>query len=57
MNYTKQDFALFLRKETGQGIFDCAVGVNKLIEAFKHRPKPIMDKPCKLVIKWEYEEE
>lgn len=49
----KQDIAYILRRETGCGLMDVTIAIEKLIEALKHRPLIIMDKPSRIKITWE----
>ena len=45
-----------MRNETGCGLMEASVAVDKLIKAFKNRPLLVMDKPTYLKITWEYGE-
>ena len=45
-----------IRHETGCGLTEASVAIDKLIEAFKNRPLLVMDKPVYLKITWEYDE-
>lgn len=45
-----------MRHETGCGLKEASVAIDKLIEAFKNRPLLVMDKPMYLKIAWEYDE-
>ena len=42
-----------LRHETGCGMMEASVAIDKLIEALKNRPLVVMDKPSYLKIIWE----
>ena len=42
-----------LRNETGCGLMEASTAIDKLIEALKNRPLPVMDKPSYLKITWE----
>ena len=45
-----------IRKETSCGLKEASDAIDKLIEALKHKPLYIMDKPAYLKITWEYNE-
>ena len=45
-----------MRHETGCGLMEASVAIDKLIKAFKNRPLLVMDKPVYLKIAWEYDE-
>lgn len=45
-----------MRRETGCGLMEASVAIDKLIEAFKNRPLLVMGKPMYLKITWEYDE-
>lgn len=49
----KQNIAHILRCETGCGMMEAAVAIEKLIEALKHKPLTVMDNPLQLKITWE----
>ena len=49
----KQSIAYILRRETGCGLMEATIAINKLIEALNHKPLPIMDKPHYMKITWE----
>lgn len=44
-----------LRYETGCGMMEANIAIDKLIKALKNRPLVVMDKPSHLKITWEYE--
>ena len=48
--------AKIIRKETSCGLKEASDAIDKLIEAIKHKPLYIMDKPAYLKIAWEYDE-
>ena len=52
----KRNICLMIRHETGCGLTEASVAIDKLIEAFKNRPLLVMDKPVYLKITWEYDE-
>jgi len=41
-----------IRQETGCGLKEAEVGLNKLLYALKNKPMVVMDKPSELVITW-----
>jgi ribosomal protein L7/L12 len=49
----KQDIAYILRSETGCGLMEATIAIEKLIEVLKHRPLIIMDNPPRIKITWE----
>ena len=49
----KNSFAYILRQETGCGMMEANDAISKLIEALKHKPLLIMDKPYYMKITWE----
>ena len=49
----KINIAKLLRKETGCGMMEALKAIDKLIDAFKHRPPLIMDNPKSIKIDWE----
>lgn len=49
----KQSIVHVLRRETGCGLIEINVAINKLIEALKHKPLFVMDKPYHIKITWE----
>ena len=51
----KRSICFMLRYETGCGLMEANVAINKLIKALKNKPLPVMDKPSYLKITWEYE--
>lgn len=52
----KLNICLMIRHETGCGLMEASVAIDKLIKAFKNRPLLVMDKPVYLKIAWEYDE-
>ena len=52
----KRNICLMMRHETGCGLMEASVAIDKLIKAFKNRPLLVMDKPVYLKIAWEYAE-
>lgn len=52
----KLSICRMLRIETGCGMMEANVAIDKLIKALKNRPLLIMDKPSYLKITWEYGE-
>ena len=59
MNITQEEkiyIAKIIRKETACGLKEASDAIDKLIEALKHKPLYIMDKPAYLKITWEYNE-
>lgn len=49
----KQNIAHILRRETGCGIMEATIAIEKLIEALKNKPLTIMDNPLQIKITWE----
>lgn len=49
----KRNIAHIMRCETGCGMMEATVAIDKLIEVMKHRPPVIMDKPQQIKINWE----
>ena len=49
----KQSIINILRQETGCGMMEANVAINKLIEALKHKPLLVMDNPYSMKITWE----
>ena len=45
--------AKLLRQETGCGMMEASKAIDKLIDAFKHRPPLVMDRPQKIKITFE----
>ena len=41
----KRNICFMMRHETGCGLMEASVTIDKLIEAFKNRPLLVMDKP------------
>ena len=52
----KRNICFMMRHETGCGLMEASVAIDKLIKAFKNRPLRIMDKAMYLKIAWEYDE-
>ena len=52
----KQNICFMMRRETGCGLMEASVAIDKLIKAFKNRPLRVMDKSMYLKIAWEYDE-
>lgn len=52
----KQNICFMMRNETGCGLMEASVAIDKLIKAFKNRPLLVMDNPAYLKITWEYDE-
>ena len=52
----KRNICFMMRHETGCGLAEASVAIDKLIEAFKNRPLRVMDKAMYLKIAWEYGE-
>lgn len=58
MNITQEEkiyIAKIIRKETSCGLNEVSDAIDKLVEALKHKPLYIMDKPAYLKITWEYD--
>lgn len=51
----KRSIAHILRCETGCGMMEATVAIEKLIEALKHKPLTVMDNPPQIKIIWEYD--
>ena len=51
----KQSICFMLRYETGCGLMEANIAIDKLIKALKNRPLVVMDKPSYLKITWEDE--
>lgn len=49
----KLNIAYILRRETGCGIMEATIAIEKLIEALKNKPLIIMDNPSQIKIIWE----
>ena len=49
----KQSIVYILRRETGCGLMEADVAINKLIEALKNKPLLVMDKPYHMKVTWE----
>lgn len=52
----KRNICFMMRNETGCGLMEASVAIDKLIKALKNRPLLVMDKPTYLKITWEYDE-
>lgn len=53
----KRSIAHMLRCETGCGLMEATIAIEKLIEALKHKPPLIMDNPSHMKIIWENKNE
>lgn len=51
----KRNICFIMRRETGCGLMEASVAIDKLIEAFKNKPSLVMDKAKYLKIAWEYD--
>lgn len=51
----KRSICFMLRYETGCGLMEANIAIDKLIKALKNRPLVVMDKPSYLKITWEYD--
>ena len=51
----KLNICFMIRHETGCGMMEAFVAIDKLIKAFKNRPLRVMDKAMYLKIAWEYD--
>lgn len=51
----KRNICFMIRQETGCGLMEASVAIDKLIKAFKNRPLYVMDKAMYLKIAWEYD--
>lgn len=49
----KRSICLMLRHETGCGLMEANVAIDKLIKTLKNRPLVVMDKPSQIKITWE----
>ena len=49
----KQNIVRILRRETGCGLMEANIAIEKLIEVLKNKPLTIMDKPSQIKITWE----
>lgn len=49
----KRNIAYKLRCETGCGIMEATIAIEKLIEVLKNKPLTIMDNPPQIKISWE----
>lgn len=49
----KRSICFMLRYETGCGMMEANIAIEKLIEALKHKPLTVMDNPPRLKITWE----
>ena len=50
----KRNICFIMRHETGCGLMETSVAIDKLIEAFKNRSLFTMYKPMYLKVNWEY---
>lgn len=53
----KRSICFMLRYETGCGMMEANIAIDKLMEALKHKPLTVMDNPPHLKITWEHDEE
>ena len=51
--FSQRDIAHIIRCETGCGMMEATVAIEKLIEALKNKPLIVMDNPPQLKIIWE----
>ena len=51
----KRNICVMMRHETGCGLMEASVAIDKLIKALKNRPLFVMDKPVYLKIALEYD--
>lgn len=49
----KQNICFILRRETGCGLMEASIAIDKLIESMKNRPPIVMDNPSHLKNTWE----
>ena len=49
----KRNIAYILRRETGCGIMEAIIAIEKLIEVLKNKPLTILDNPSQIKITWE----
>jgi len=49
----KRSIAHMMRYETGCGMMEATVAIEKLMEALKNRPLVVMDNPPQIKINWE----
>ena len=49
----KRSICFMLRHETGCGLMEANVAIDKLIQVLKNRPLLVMDNPPRLKITWE----
>ena len=52
----KRNICFMMRHETGCGLMEASMAIDKLIKALKNRPLLVMDKLVYLKIAWEYGE-
>ena len=52
----KRNICFMMRHETGCGLMEASMAIDKLIKALKNRPLLVIDKPVYLKIAWEYDE-
>ena len=50
----KRNICFIMRQETGCGLAEASVAIDKLIKALKNKPLLVMDKAMFLKIAWEY---
>ena len=51
----KRNICVMMRHETGCGLMEASIAIDKLIKAFKNRPLRVMDNAMYLKIAWEYD--
>lgn len=51
----KRSICFILRRETGCGLMEASILIDKLIEVMINRPPIVMDKPSYLKFTWENE--
>ena len=51
-----RNICFMMRHETGCGLMEASMAIDKLIKALKNRPLLVMDKPVYLKIALEYDE-
>lgn len=49
----KRSICFMLRYETGCGMMEATIAIEKLIDVLKHKPLTVMDNPPQLKITWE----
>ena len=51
----KQNICFIMRQETGCGLMEASIAIDKLIKVLKNKPLLVMDKAMYLKIAWEYD--